>query len=130
MTDRFDGHAQWSSPYLCVLMFVIPLLFAAGITEQSGQHVILPDEDSYRSNFSETILESLEWRKPPPTEFPWRTPPRPELGWRTPPSTQPSTTSPRSKIELFPKYRPGAPTDFDHIQREEKPLIKVFEFGS
>jgi len=130
MTDRLDGHAPWTSPYLYGLMLAIPLLFAAGIIEQSGQHVILPDEESYRSNFSETILESSEWRKPQSPGLPWRIPPRPALEWRTPPSSNSSNRTTHSGIELFPKYRPGSPTNFDYIHREEKPQIKIFEFGS
>jgi hypothetical protein len=52
------------------------------------------------------------------------------VGWRTPQPSQSQTSSSKRTIELFPRYEPGKQSDFDYIEREEKPLIKLFEFGS
>ena len=130
MTVHLFPNRHISPSSLWLMLSAIPLLMAAGIVEQSGTHHTLPEEESYRSNFSETILDSSNWRKPQRPEIPWRERPRPPLEWRTPASTTPPSTSSRHSIELFPKYQPGKTTDFDPITREEKPLIKVFEFGS
>lgn len=129
MTDVFSIAERFPAQYLWIMTLAIPFLLAAGAIEQSRNHITLPEEDSYRSDLSETILESADWRKPAPPALPWREAPQPKLEWRTPQGPQPSTSAPRDRIELFPKYRPGRTTDFDHITREEKPLIKVFEFG-
>ena len=110
------------------LVLALPVIVAAGMDDRSAQHIMLPDEASYRSNLSSTILESSEWRSPPVPTLPWREAPRPKLEWRTTPDPHASTSTSR-RIELFPKYRPGRVTDFDYIKREEKPLIKIFEFG-
>ncbi len=130
MTCRHDADERVASTSHWLLMLTIPIVLAAGVLEQSGNHLVLPEEDSYRSNFTDTIFESSEWRKPPAPELPWREPPRPEIGWRTPPNSTSSPTTSRRRIELFPRYQPGRTTDFDPITREEKPLIKLFEFGS
>ena len=130
MTTTIYRDERLSSTSFWLMTLVIPICLAAGVLEQSANHAILPDEESYRSDLSETILESSDWRKPPPPTLPWREPPQPKLHWRTAPDSKSSTSQTRRHIELFPKYRPGRTTDFDHIKREEKPLIKVFEFGS
>ena len=104
------------------------MLLAAGVLEKSGTSLVLPEEGSYRSSLSETILETSEWRSPKETDVGWREPPPAMSNWRTPPSLESRLTTPRRKIDLFPRYKPGNPTDFDNIRREEKPLIKVFEF--
>ncbi len=129
MIGSFTEHESSSSTYLWFVLLAMPILLAAGVLEQSGNHLALPDQESYRSNFSDAILDSSTWRKPHQPELQWRETPRPDLGWRTPRSTKPSNTTTSRHIELFPKYQPGKSTDFDHITREEKPLIKVFEFG-
>ncbi len=130
MTESFFSDEHNSTVNLWCLLLAIPILLAAGILERSGNLPVLPKEESYRSNFSDTILESSDWRKKPqaPT-MQWRKSTRPALSWRTPQKPQSSPSTSRRRIELFPKYRPGMTSDFDYITREEKPLIKVFEFG-
>ncbi len=118
-----------SPRHIYFILLVLPILLAAGTLDQSSKGIDLPSKESYRSNFSDTILDSSSWRRPPPSELPWRDTPRSELGWRTTPNTRSTVPAARRRIELFPTYRPGRTTDFDHITREEKPLIKVFEFG-
>ncbi len=76
------------SDILC-LMAAMPLLLAAGILEQSGNQHTLPEEESYRSNFSEMILDSSSWRTPQQPGVPWRESPRPPVEWRSPASTPP-----------------------------------------
>jgi hypothetical protein len=112
------------------LLFILPALIAAGIVEKSGTHISLPDEDTYRSPLSENLLESNQWRIPQEEKQDWRVPPPPPVGWRTPQPSQSTTSSSKRTIELFPRYQSGNPSDFDFIEREEKPLIKIFEFGS
>ena len=129
MTYTFSSDEHFSAQHVWIMTLAIPILLAAGAIEQSRNHITLPEEESYRSDFSETILESTDWRKPPPPTVPWRETPQPKLEWRTPQGPQPPTSPSRNRIELFPEYRPGRATDFDHITREEKPLIKIFEFG-
>ncbi|MCA9471676.1 MAG: hypothetical protein MRJ96_12320 [Nitrospirales bacterium] len=111
------------------LLLAVPLLIAAGGLTQPEKSVILPDEGSYRSNFSDSILDSTEWRKPPVPELPWRASAKPELDWRTSPPPKSSSSRSIGGLKLFPRYRPGRTDDFDPITREEKPLIKLFEFG-
>ena len=130
MTFSFCEDERSSLRSLWFMVLALPILVAAGAFETSTNHMALPEEEAYRSNFSDSILDSSTWRKPQPPELSWRETPRPALGWRTPPSTKPSATTSRRRIELFPKYQPGRTSDFDPITREEKPLIKVFEFGS
>ena len=111
------------------LLAMVPAILAAGAIEKLAPDLELPDKQSYRTPLSDAVFESSEWRTPIQPEADWRTPPSPSLGWRTEPTTP--STQPRSKrkLNLFPKYQPGNPMDFDHINREEKPQIKVFEFG-
>lgn len=113
------------------LLILLPALLAAGMMEKSGTHLSLPDEDSYRSPLSENLLESNRWRAPQEEKRDWRLPPPPPpVGWRTPAPSQSETSSSKQTIELFPRYQPGKKSDYDPIEREEKPLIKMFEFGS
>ncbi len=120
----FDVHTvfRWSP-----LFFTLPFLLAAGLSEPTQQGS-LPDAGAYRTPLSDSLIESTKWREPQNPEQTWRAAPPPSLHWRTPAPPQKSSSSKRT-IELFPKYRPGNPTDFDYTTREEKPQIKVFEFG-
>ena len=113
------------------LLLLLPVLLAAGMIEKSGTHLSLPDEDSYRSPLSENLLESNRWRIPQEEKQDWRLPPPPPpVGWRTPQTPQAETSDTKRTIELFPRYQPGKQSDYDFNEREEKPLIKMFEFGS
>jgi hypothetical protein len=112
------------------LLILLPALLAAGMMEKSGTQISLPDEDSYRSPLSDNLFESNRWRAPQEEERDWRLPAPPPVGWRTPQPSQTETSSSKRTIELFPRYQPGKQSDYDHIEREEKPLIKMFEFGS
>ena len=113
------------------LLILLPALLAAGMMEKSAKDNALPEPESYRTPFSDTIFESNRWRTPQEEKRDWRLPPPPPpVGWRTPETSQSETFSSQRTIELFPRYQPGKQSDFDHIQREEKPLIKMFEFGS
>lgn len=112
-------------------LILLPALLAAAALEQSMSHLSLPDEDSYRSPLSKNLLESNRWRIPQEEKRDWRLPaPPPPLGWRTPQSSQSDTSASKRTLDLFPEYRSGNPTNYDMIEREEKPLIKMFEFGS
>ena len=129
MTDGFSNDGLTVPPALrWCLTFTIPMILAAGILEKSRTNAVLPEVESYRSNLSDTIIESSEWRNPQEAEIDWREP-LPLPGWRTSPTLESRAPTPRRKIELFPRYKPGNPQDFDYLQGEEKPLIKVFEFG-
>ena len=111
------------------LLAMVPAILAAGAIEKLKPDLVLPDEQSYRTPLSDAVIESSEWRTPEQPEAAWRQRPSPSVGWRT--ESPPPDKSFRSKktINLFPGYQPGNPNDFDHINREEKPQIKVFEFG-
>jgi len=127
----FHGNGQPAPPvWLVGVLVLIPALMAAGTIENPLNNSSLPDEDSYRSPLSESILESNRWRIPQEEKKDWRLPPPPPVGWRTPPKPQSETSATKRTIELFPRYQPGKPSDYDLIEREEKPLIKMFEFGS
>lgn len=112
------------------LLFLLPALLAIGMMEKSRTQMSLPDKDAYRSPLSENLLESNRWRAPQEKERDWRLPAPPPVGWRTPQPSQSDTSPSKQTIELFPRYQPGKAFDFDYIEREEKPLIKMFEFGS
>jgi len=112
------------------LLILLPTLLAAGLLDKSGPHLSLPDENAYRSPLSENLLESNQWRIPQKEKPAWRIPATPPLSWRTPQAPESNTPTSTPTIELFPRYQPGNPSDFDYIKREEKPLIKIFEFGS
>lgn len=125
-----DGQPT-SSLGLMGLLLLLPALLAAAELEKSGTHLSLPDEGSYRSPLSEKLLESNNWRIPQEEKQEWRLPPpAPSLDWRAPQETESETSSSRRTIELFPRYKSGKPSDYDMIEHEEKPLIKMFEFGS
>jgi hypothetical protein len=131
MTTMFQP--EWDIPdtfWRWAILAIIPTILAAGAMEKSAPGLVLPDEQSYRTPLSDALIESSDWRTPEQPEADWRQPRSPALGWRTEPTPQPEQSRSQRKIELFPRYKPGNPTDFDHIDREEKPQIKVFEFGS
>lgn len=123
--EEWDRQIRWYWP----LVLALPILMAAGITEKSRTGSFLPEEQSYRSNLSDIVIESLGWREQKQEGLSWREPSPPPIGWRTEPrpSSQESTT--RKKIELFPAYRPGETAAFNFETREDESLIKVFEFG-
>ncbi len=123
---------SWDPPQFLTwspFWILVPLLLAAGFSEPTRQES-LPDPGAYRTPLSDSLIESNQWRTPQKEEQTWRATPPPSLHWRTPDPPRSSSPSSNRKIELFPKYRPGNAMDFDHINREEKPQIKVFEFGS
>ena len=124
--------SEWNMPdtvWKWALLAMVPAILAAGAIEKLSPNVVLPDEQSYRTPLSEALFESSEWRTPEQPEDTWRQPASPSIGWRTEsPSHTPRSRS-KKTINLFPRYKPGNPNDFDHINREEKPQIKVFEFG-
>jgi hypothetical protein len=112
------------------LLMLLPALLAAGLMDTSPLENNLPEPDAYRLPFSESILESQEWRAPEKPERDWRLPPPPEPGWRTPNAPRSKSSSSNKTLELFPRHRSGQPSDYDIIERDEKPLIKLFEFGT
>ncbi len=113
------------------LLILLPALLAAAALEKSGTQMSLPDEDSYRSPLSENLLESNRWRIPQEEKRDWRLPPPPPpVGWRTPETSQSENSSSTKTLELFPRYQRGKQSNYDPIDREERPLIKMFEFGS
>ena len=124
--------ADWNIPdafWKWALLAIVPVILAAGAMEQSAPSMALPDRESYRTPLSDALFESSEWRTPAqPDEADWRQPRSSSLGWRT--ETLPQQSRPQRKIQLFPRYQPGKSFNYDYINREEKPLIKVFEFGS
>ena len=113
-----------------LLVMMIPLLLAAGLLEERAGDHGLPDDGSYRSPLSSTLLGGSHWRIPQddPAQSRWRESPPPPVGWRSLKQQAEAPSSKRS-LELFPPYTPGKTSDYDFISREEKPLIKVFEFG-
>lgn len=113
-----------------VLFLLIPVLLAAGLKPHPATDSALPEADSYRTPLPDTIFESNRWRIPPQEERDWRSPPPPPADWRTPRSSQSRSSSSTRTFELFPRYQPGTSSDYDMIEREDKPLIKMFEFGS
>ena len=123
---------EWNIPdpiWRWILLAMVPVILAAGAIEKLAPGLVLPDEQSYRTPLSDALLESSTWRTPEQPETDWRRPDSASVGWRkeSPPQAPPSHS--KKKINLFPRYQPGNPNDFDHINREEKPQIKVFEFG-
>jgi hypothetical protein len=125
---------DWDMPdtfWKWVILAMVPAILAAGAIEPLAPRLALPDEQSYRTPLSDALNESSDWRTPAAQpRADWRQPPSPALGWRTEPTSQPEQPRSRGKINLFPRYQPGNPMDFDPINRDEKPQIKVFEFGS
>lgn len=116
--------------WLWPLLTVLPLLIAAGILENPEGRQGPPGEGAYRSLLSDSPLGSSLWRAPQQDQNRWREPPPPPVGWRSAPQPRPETASSKRPLELFPRYTPGKTSDYDFISREEKPLIKVFDFGS
>ncbi len=130
MTTTFQP--EWNMPdviWRWALLAMVPAILAAGAIEKFEPALVLPDEQSYRTPLSDAVFESSKWRTPEQPETEWRQSTSPSIGWRTesPPPVEPFRS--KRKINLFPRYQPGNPNDFDHINREEKPQIKVFEFG-
>jgi hypothetical protein len=105
-------------------------ILPAGAMEKSAPSLVLPDEQSYRTPLSDALIESSNWRTPAQPEADWRQPRSPALVWRSEPTQQTEYSRSRKKIDLFPRYQSGNPNDFDHINREENPQIKVVAFGS
>jgi hypothetical protein len=130
MTMTFQP--EWTRPdaiWRWALLAMVPAILAAGAIEKLAPDLVLPDEQSYRTPLSDALFESSKWRTPEQPEANWRQRPSPSLGWRTEPLPQAQPSRSKRTINLFPRYQPGNPNDFDHINREEKPQIKVFEFG-
>ena len=125
--------ADWDIPdafWKWTLLAIVPMILAAGAMEQAAPSLALPDKQSYRTPLSDALIESSEWRTPAQPEVDWRQPRSSSLGWRTEPPSQPQPSQSKKRIHLFPRSQPGNPFDYDHIEREDKPQIKVFEFGS
>ena len=125
--------ADWNIPdafWKWAILTIVPMILAAGAIEQAAPGLALPEKKSYRTPLSDALIESSEWRTPARPEADWRQPRSPSFGWRTKPSSQPQPSRSKKRIHLFPGYQPGNPFDYDPIEREEKPQIKVFEFGS
>ena len=121
--DIPDAFWKWA------LLVIVPAILAAGAMEQSAPSMALPDEQSYKTPLSDTLFESSEWRTPAqPDQADWRQPRSRSLGWRTETPPQPSRS--QKTRRLFPRSQPENPFDYDPIEREYKPQIKVFEFGS
>lgn len=116
--------------HLAAILVLVPVLLAAGMLKLSATDPVLPEAESFRTPLPDTIFESNRWRAPQQAKRDWRLPPPPPAGWRTPQATQSESSSSRRTIEIFPRYRSGNPSDFDMTDGEEKPLIKLFEFGS
>ena len=124
---------EWEIPglfWVWAILALLPAIMAAGVLEKSSTSMTLPEEKTYRSNLSDTIMESSNWRIPHQEDSGWRKPSPPSVGWRTQPTPESNVSSSQRNRNLFPRYKSGNPTDFDYINREEKPQIKVFEFGS
>lgn len=115
---------------LWALLTVLPLIIAAGILENSEGRQGPLGEGAYRSLPSDAPLGSSPWRAPQQDQNRWREPPPPPVGWRAAPRPQSETASSKQSREFFPRYTPGKTSDYDVISREERPLIKVFDFES
>jgi len=112
------------------LLTVLPLIIAAGTLEDLDGRQGPLGEGAYGSLPSDPPLASSLWRAPQQDQNRWRESPPSLAGWRTAPRPQPETASSKRPRELFPRYTPGKTSDYDFVSREEKPLIKVFDFGS
>ena len=135
MTAAISLHGQGTNSsegfWVITLLALLPALIAAGILEKSATQGSLPEPEAYRAPLSDTLLDSNKWRTPQ-QEVPrdWRLPPPPPpLGWRTEPRPNADTSRSTKSLELFPRYQPGKQFSYDYIEREDKPQIKVFEFG-
>jgi hypothetical protein len=116
--------------WLWPLLTVLPLIIAAGMLENPEGRQGPLGEGAYRSLLSDSPLGSSLWRAPQQDQNRWRETPPPPVGWRAAPQPLPENGSSNRPLELFPRYTPGKTSDYDFISREEKPLIKVFDFGS
>ena len=136
MTATLSFHRQELNPaeafWIITLVALLPALIAADILEKSPSYGSLPESDAYRSPLADKLLESNKWRTPKQDEpRDWRLPPPPPpLGWRSEPSPSLESSKSKKNLELFPRYQPGNQFSYDHIEREDKPQIKIFEFGS
>jgi hypothetical protein len=131
MTTTFqaDCHIPCSIQ-VWALIAILPALLAAGVLKNSSSTIEIPEEDTYRTPLSDALFESLRWRAPQVEEHNWRIPPSPPIDWRAKPTPHSESFSANRNLELFPRYKPGQPSDFDLRDQEEKPLIKLFEFGN
>ena len=131
MSRAFQADLSPSPSFrLWSLLAVLPLLMAAGTLEKAVPSIGLPDNDAYRVPLSDTLLESSGWWTKQKYESGWREQSKPSIDWRSQPKETQSKPSSNKGIELFPRYTPGKPSDYDFMTREEKPLINVLEFGS
>ncbi|NKB82513.1 MAG: hypothetical protein GKS05_11625 [Nitrospirales bacterium] len=112
-----------------LLALTLPILMAADIAEHSRTGPFLPEKQSYRSNLSDIVIESSGWREKKQETIDWRNPRSPEIKWRTEPRVTSQESTTRKRLQLFPAYRPGETSAFDFEEREDKSLIKIFEFG-
>ena len=131
MTIAFPS--EWDIPdvwWVWALLALLPVMLAAGAMDRSAPGMTLPDEQSYKTPLSDALFESSDWRKSPQPEADWRQPRSSSSGWRTESTPKSDIPSSQRNRTLFPRYQPGNPNDFDPINREYKPQIKVFEFGS
>ena len=130
MTMTFQP--EWTIPdsiWRWALLAIVPAILAAGGIKKIAPALVLPDEKSYRTPLSDALFEASQWRRPVQPEAAWRELPAPALGWRTESPHQSKPSRSKKTIHLFPRYQPGNSMDFDYIHREEKPQIKIFEFG-
>ena len=117
------------STRLWLLLTLLPWLLAAEILQHSERGLDLSENHAYRSPLAEALMGSSKWRSPQQDQARWRESPPPIGGWRTAPILPSERPTPPRSLELFPKYVPGQTSDFDFINREDRSLIKVFEFG-
>jgi len=116
--------------WLWPLLSVLPLIIAAGALENSEGRQGPIGEGAYGPPFPNAPLESALWRAAQPDQNRWREPAPPPIGWRAASQPRPETDASKRPREWFPRYTPGKTSDYDFIAREEKPLIKVFDFDS
>jgi hypothetical protein len=128
-TVQTDCHIS-SSMQRWIMLAILPVILAAGAIEKSSSTIEIPDEEAYRTPLSDALFESLRWRAPQEEEHNWRIPPPPPVDWRANPESRSKSSSSDRSFEIFPRYQPGRPSDFDLREHEEKPLIKLFEFGT
>lgn len=122
----------WRQPtaWHWTLVLTVPIVMAAGTFDKSTMSSSLPEEESYRSSLSDTVVESSSWRSENLDYERWRDPPPPRPNrWRSAPSHSYDTRSTERKTEVFPEYEPGNPAFFNYSTREEEGQVKIFEFG-
>ena len=106
----FHGNGQPAPPVWLVGVFLLlPALLAAGTLENPLNHSSIPDENSYRSPLSETLLESNSWRIPQEEKQDWRLPPPLRLPWVGAPLKHPNPKHPTKNVRLncFPDTNPA-----------------------